>query len=120
MEDSKLKIIKEIAQNLDIGQNSYYNPKTDDLVSIPDFTYIWDEEDYNELFKLELEKVKKHKADFIKIEVLDSSKFFKIRDRFVAQLPDSQLKIDLETVLQKKKPFQNFKYRIERSDYRKT
>lgn len=52
--------------------------------------------------------------------MLDSSKSFKIINRFVTQLPDSQLKIDLETVLQKKKPFQSFKYLIEGSDYRKT
>ena len=37
---------------------------------------------------------------------------------FVEQLSDQNLKSELENVLTKKKPFQNFKYKVDHSDFR--
>ncbi|MBQ0769842.1 MAG: hypothetical protein KBT58_11155 [Bizionia sp.] len=118
MEDSKSKIIREIAQNLNCGLDSYFNSKTDEIISIPNFSQIADEEEFQEAFKADLQKVSKNKSDYIKIEVLESFESFKIMERFVNQMPENQLKSDLEIVLQNKKPFQNFKYSIENSDFR--
>jgi hypothetical protein len=39
-------------------------------------------------------------------------------ERFVEKITDQQFKSELEDILQKKKPFQNFKYLIDNSDYR--
>lgn len=39
-------------------------------------------------------------------------------ERFVNQMPENQLKLDLEKALHNKKPFLNFKYSIETSDFR--
>ena len=119
MENSKSKIIKDIAENLNCGNNCHYNFKTDEIVAIPNFSYDWDEEEFQELYKSDLERVTKHKADFIKIAVLESFESFKIMERFVNQMPENKLKSELEGILQKKKPFQNFKDLIEQSDYRK-
>lgn len=119
MEDStKSKITKEIAQNLNCGLDSYFNPKTDEIISIPNFSLIADEEEFQAAFKADLQKVSKNKSDYIKVEVLEGFESFKIMERFVNQMPENQLKLDLEKALHNKKPFLNFKYSIETSDFR--
>jgi len=118
MANSNKNIIKEIAENLDCGFNCYYNPNTNEIVTIPNFSNISDEEEFKEIIQESLEKVNKQKTDFIKIEVLESFESFKIMERFVEQITDQQFKSELEDILQKKKPFQNFKYLIDNSDYR--
>jgi len=114
----KTKITKEIAQNLNCGLDSYFNPKTDEIISIPNFSLIADEEEFQAAFKADLQKVSKNKSDYIKVEVLEDFESFKIMERFVNQMPENQLKLDLEKALHNKKPFQNFKYSIETSDFR--
>jgi inorganic pyrophosphatase/exopolyphosphatase len=79
MDNSKSNIITEIAQELDCGNDCYYNSKTNEIVSIPDFSQISDEEEFKEIFQAEL-----------------------------------------ENILQKKKPFQNFKIKIDHSDFRQS
>lgn len=111
-------IIKKIAQELDSGFNCYYNSKTDEIVAIPNFSQFSDDEDFKEAFNDSLEKVKKHKTDFIKIETLESFESFKIMELFVEQMSDQNLKAELENVLANKKPFQNFKHKVDHSDFR--
>lgn len=111
-------VIQKIAQELDSGFNCYYNSKTDEIIAIPNFSQFSDDEDFKEAFSDNLEKVENHKADFIKIETLESYESFKIMELFVEQLPDENLKSDLENVLANKKPFQNFKHKIDNSDFR--
>jgi hypothetical protein len=50
---------------LDRGFECYYNFKTDEIVAIPNFSQFSDEEDFKEVFSDSLDKVEKHKADFI-------------------------------------------------------
>ncbi|MCC1485630.1 UPF0158 family protein [Winogradskyella immobilis] len=111
-------IIKKIAQELDSGFNCYYNSKTDEIVAIPNFSQFTDDEDFKEAFSDSLEKVKKHKTDFIKIEALESFESFKIMELFVEQMSEQNLKAELENVLANKKPFQNFKHKVDHSDFR--
>lgn len=111
-------IIKKIAQELDSGFNCYYNSKTDEIVAIPNFSQFSDDEDFKEAFSDSLEKMEKHKADFIKIETLESFESFKIMELFVEQISDQNLKAELENVLANKKPFQNFKHKVDHSDFR--
>ena len=118
MENFKSKIISQIAQELDCGFDCYYNPKTDEIVTIPNFGQISDEDEFRDSFSTELNKVKKNKSEFIKIEVLESFESFKIMEYFVSQITDKQLQAELENILERKKPFQNFKKRIDISDYR--
>ena len=118
MENSQLKIINEIAQELDCGNDCYYNSKTGEIIAIPNFSNISDEDEFQECFKADLKKVKKNKADLIKIEILESFESFKIMERFIDQIPDEEFKTDLENILQRKKPFQNFKNAIDNSDFR--
>lgn len=118
MENSKLKIIKEIAQELDCGNDCYFNPKTNELITIPNFGEMLEEDEFRDTFGAELEKVKNKEAEFIKIEVLESFESFKIMERFISQITNKQLQTELENILERKKPFQNFKNRIDNSELR--
>jgi hypothetical protein len=118
MSNSIKTIISEIAQELDCGKDCYYNPKTNELITIPNFGEMLDEDEFRESFGEELKKVTKNKANFIKIKVLESFESFKIMERFIAQIADKQFQAELENILERKKPFHNFKNRIDNSDYR--
>jgi hypothetical protein len=118
MGNSKLKIITEIAQELDCGNDCYYNSKTDEIIAIPNFSNISDTDEFRECFKADLKKVKTHKSDLIKIEVLASFESFKIMERFTDKISDSEFKAELENILERKKPFQNFNNAIDNSDFR--
>ncbi|WP_240614614.1 UPF0158 family protein [Polaribacter filamentus] len=41
-------------------------------------------------------------------------------ERFIEQLNDQNLKLELQDVLQQKKPFQNFKHKIDQSNFRQS
>ncbi|QOW09583.1 hypothetical protein Q73A0000_03985 [Kaistella flava (ex Peng et al. 2021)] len=118
MENTKSKIINEIAQELDCGNECYYNPKTDEIIAIPNYSIIQDEEEFQELFHEDLEAIEKNRADLIEIDPLESSESFKIMELFVDQIADVQYKAKLEHILQERKPFQNFKNSIDNSDFR--
>ncbi len=118
MADARKEIIREIAGNLDCGCNCFYNLKSDEIVAIPNFSNFSGEDEFREMFREDIKRVEEEKANFIKFEVLTSFDSFKIRERFTAQLPDNRFKMELEVILQGKKPFQNFKHFVEGSDYR--
>jgi hypothetical protein len=118
MVNSKLNIIKGIAQELDCGNECYYNPKTNEIIAIPIFSNFSDEEEFRKYFETELKNIKKNKADLIKIKGLESFESFKIMEQFIDQMAETQFKHELKIILQKKKPFQNFKNSIDNSDCR--
>ena len=120
MDNPKQNIVNNIAQELDCGNDCYYNFKTSEILAIPNFSQIFDEEEFKESFKESLKKLEKHKADFIKIEVLESFESFKIMERFVEQITDKKLQVDLKNVLKNKKPFHNFKHKIDHSEFRQS
>lgn len=118
MNSSLSNIIREIAQELDCGFDCHYNSKTNEIVAIPSFSQFSDEEDFKEAFRESLENIEKNKTDFIKFAVLESFESFKIMERFAEQLPDKNLELELKNILTNKKPFQNFKHKIDHSDFR--
>jgi hypothetical protein len=120
MNSSHSNTIKEIAQQLDCGFDCFLNIRTNEIVTIPNFGQMMDEDDFRDAFSSELEKVNQSKTDFIKFEVLESFESFKIMERFVAELTDKNLQLELESVLANKKPFQNFKHIIDHSDFRQS
>ncbi|MFD0862548.1 UPF0158 family protein [Sungkyunkwania multivorans] len=81
---------------------------------------MMDEDDFRDAFDDELKKVNQSKTDFIKFEVLESFESFKIMERFVAELTDKNLQLELKSVLANKKPFQNFKHIIDHSNFRQS
>ncbi|WP_074539547.1 UPF0158 family protein [Cellulophaga baltica] len=113
----KPNIIREIAQELDCGFDCYYNFKTDEILTIPNSLQFTDEENFKEAFQLEFQKIQENEADYNKFEVLKSFESFKIMERFVAQISDNNFQSELDIILKKKKPFQNFKKVIDHSDF---
>lgn len=120
MDNTELNIIKRIAQELDCGFDCFYNIRTCEMVTIPNFGQMMDEDDFRDAFGAELEMVNQNKTDFIKFEVLENFESFKIMERFVAELTDKNIQLELETVLANKKPFQNFKNIIDHSEFRQS
>ncbi len=118
MGNSQKNIITEIAENLDCGSDCYYNPTTDEIVTIPNLSHMPEEKEFKAIFQADLKKIDNQKATFIKFEVLESFESFKIMERFVEQMNEQQFKSELENILQNKKPFQNFKHLIDNSNYR--
>lgn len=118
MDNSKKNIIKEIAENLDCGFDCYYNPKTNEIITIPNFEQTTDEEEFKDAFQSDINKVDEQKENFIKFEVLESFESFKIMERFTDQIGDKKFQSELDNILQNRKPFQNFKHSIDNSDYR--
>jgi hypothetical protein len=114
------QIIKQIVQNSICSEDSYYNYKTEELIAIPNSSIGFDEEEFQQIFKDKLEKIVKHKADFIKIEAIESAESFKIMELFTAQMPEIELKQILKNILQNKKPFQRFKHHIDASTFRES
>ena len=120
LDDEKQNIIKNIAQELDCGCDCYYNSNTYEIIAIPNFSQFFDEEDFKEAFHESLEKIEQQRLDFIKIEALQSFESFKIMERFVEQVPNENFKTELELILTNKKAFQNFKYKIDHSEFRQS
>lgn len=120
MDKPDQNIINEIAQQLDCRNECYFNQKTKELICIPNakLMAMGDEEYYKEVFKDDLEKVKSQKKDLIKFEVLESFESFKIMEDFKNQINDNHFKEKLNEALNRRKPFQNFKYLIDHSEYR--
>jgi len=118
LDNPKQNIVKNIAQELDCGFDCYYNSKTNEIIAIPSFSQFSDEEDFKEAFRTRLEKIEKHQSDFIKFEGLESFESFKIMELFIEQITDEKLKMELENALTNKKPFQNFKHKIDHSDFK--
>lgn len=107
LDNTDLNIIKRITQELDCGFDCFYNIRTSEIVTIPNFGQKMDEDDFHDAFGTELEKVNQSKTDYIKFEVLKSFESFKIMERFVEEFTDKNLQLELENVLSNKKPFQN-------------
>ena len=118
MGNLKQNIIKNIAQELDCGCDCYLNVKTDEVIAIPRNIYVSDHDDFTKAFEEDFTRIENNKTDFIKFDVLESYESFKIMELFVHQLTDQNLKAELGNILENKKPFQNFKNKIDQSHFR--
>tara|TARA_Y100001934_G_scaffold264970_1_gene342584 strand:- start:921 stop:1361 length:441 start_codon:yes stop_codon:yes gene_type:complete len=118
LDNIEQNIIKNIAQELDCGFDCYLNVKTNEVIAIPGISYISDLDDFEEAFEEDFTRMENNKTDFIKFDVLESFESFKIMELFVHQLTDQNLKAELGNILENKKPFQNFKNKIDQSHFR--
>lgn len=82
-------MLNEIVQEMDIGFNCYYNPKT--IVVLPvSGRKLMDEGGHNffeEICGDRFIKMKANEKDFIKIKVLESSESFKIMENLKKKFP---------------------------------
>src|SRR5690625_352482 len=120
MENAKSKIINEIAQDIHMGYDCYYNHLTDEIISIPDLDQAMDEEVIYEAFGEQIKEVTDNSDKYIKFKPLWSRDSFKIMERFADQMEDQEFQAKLYNALNRRKPFRNFKNIVDSSDYRQT
>ena len=107
--------IKEIAELLECGQQCFIHKPTGRIESHPDTTgYFFDPEPWQEL----IDKIELDWDNYMEIERMDSSESFNVMRDFVDSLAKGETKIRLENALARPKPFRNFKYEIEQSEFR--
>ena len=113
-------IINEIAQELDCGNECYFNQKTKELICLPnvDLMETAGEDYYKEMFQDDFKKIESQKKDLIKFEVLESFESFRIMEDFKNQVENDEFVEKLDQALNRRKPFQNFKNLIDNSEYR--
>ncbi len=73
-DNSKQNLIKEIAQELDCGNDCFYNIKTNEIITIPSFFETLDETEFKKIFQSDLTRIEKQKDDLIKFEVMENYK----------------------------------------------
>ena len=110
--------INEIAQNLDCGMNCFFNINTGELIDLPENYEDIDDEDAVEMFGDILEKIED--PDFKKIPVLESYESFQIMKSFVEKVENKAFEAKLQSALDGKRPFANFKNCVDNSDFRES
>jgi hypothetical protein len=110
--------IKEIAEQMDCGMRCYHNIKTNKLVFFP-ADLEFDDDYAAEFFQDDINELQNNADDYHEIEKPESRDSFQIMEDFAnsAQI-DERFRVKLQTVLELKKPFANFKTCIDNSDYR--
>lgn len=111
--------IKDIADNLSMGMKCFVHLKTKETKIIPDYdrnpdfdpeSWPADDDDLD---------IEKNPGDYLEIEAMESRDSFRVMADFVDTVDDEKLREKLIDSLQRPKPFQNFKFTIDRSgDYR--
>ena len=117
--------IKEIAENLDCGLNCYWNRKTNEILFLPEeLGYLLDDDSDesdigNQWLQEDFNLIKNNLEDIVLIEKPNSNYSFGIMEAFTDQLANKlDLKSKLHQTLERKKPFREFKFEIDNSDYR--
>ncbi|WP_158857233.1 UPF0158 family protein [Lunatibacter salilacus] len=111
------KEIEEIADNLECGMKCYYNLKTGAIRTIINFDSFGggDEEPWEE----DIKEIEDNWRDYFEFEGFESRESFRIMAGFAEEVDDKKLRQKLFDALDRRKPFQNFKWEIDNSgEYR--
>ena len=118
--DYPQEIIRNIAQEIDMGMICYLNTDTMELDSVLGSSYdAYISGDYDDMYKQVYDKVNTWEHS-ICIEPLQSWESFKIMECFIQEvIPENNgLKDRLDKAISCKHPFRNFKFLIEGSPFR--
>lgn len=118
--DHYTKIVAEMADSLIAGMVCFYNPDTNEYEDIPK-DYAFSSEEFEEITGETFESSGiKHPSwsHCITIEPMDSDESFRLMERFIYEVPDNELQNKLVHILRNHKPFANFKWQIDNSQYR--
>jgi len=105
--------IKEIAELLDCGMRCYINKETGIIKSTPDFD-SWLTDD-TEPWADELNELDENWDKYVEIERMESHESFEIMSDFAENVDSRELRENLINALNKKHPFQNFKWVVDNS-----
>lgn len=106
------KIIKEIAELLDIQEVVFLHKETHEILAYPIGDGLTDEEfDYIEQEVMKV--INTDPASYIRFDPPNSDESFEMMELFVETLKNAQLKARLLDALSSRKPFRNFRNAIQ-------
>lgn len=107
--------IREIAELLECGYQCFVHKPTGTIEYYPDtIDGLYDMQPWQEL----IDKIEENRDDYERFEKMDSSQAFRVMEDFVDSLDNDDIKKGFEHALARPKPFRNFKYEIDQSEYR--
>lgn len=105
--------IKSIAGDLQCGMMVYYNTDTGEINNIlnTEKNSFGD----NDFWYKEIRKIKKTWKNYVVFEEIETHESFRIMEDFAHSVDNNRLRDSLLDILQMKKPFANFKWKIDSS-----
>lgn len=104
--------IKELADQLDCGNKCYINKETGFIIFTPDFNSGYADE---ELWEDDINELEENWDNYVEIDRMESHESFKIMADFAENVDSRELRDSLINALNKKHPFQNFKWVVDNS-----
>lgn len=114
------KLVSEVADGLTAGFVYFVNPDTLEVEEVPQQA-LKEPEEYETMTGTTAEDLNLKYQSWekcIEIEPPASNDSFKIMELFAEKVPDANLRGKLIDVLNRRRPFANFKHLIDNSDYR--
>ena len=109
------KQIEEIAEELECGMICFYHRPTGTIESYPDSEDLFFEpEPWQDI----IDKIENDAENYDKFEKMDSTEGFRVMENFAYSLTDINFRDQILDRLEKRKPFRNFKFLVETSNYR--
>jgi hypothetical protein len=106
------KQLADMAQEIEIGMKVYINRNTYEIRSVMDWE---DSNGDTEEWENEEEKILEEWEDFAVVTKMESWEAFRVMEDFMVEVQDERMKKDLIRILEKKRPFANFKAVVESS-----
>lgn len=104
--------IKEIAEQLEVGFRAFFHKETGELIFVPK------EDEFSSMdfsgWEEELHQLKKNPMAYREVYGMEGRDGFEVMEDFADQLSDKRLQDRLYSALNKKHPFREFKYVIDR------
>lgn len=110
------KTISEIADLIDCGFICFLEKANENIEHYPKEEDLFDDEEGP--WQDVINKIEENPDDYIEIEQMDSKQSFRVMENFTEEVKSVSLQGKLANALSRPKPFQNFKYLIDDSDYR--
>jgi Xaa-Pro aminopeptidase len=104
--------IKELADQLDCGNKCYINKETGIIIFTPDFDSGYADE---ELWEDNINELEENWDKYVEIDRMESYESFEIMADFAENVDSRELRDSLINALNKKHPFQNFKWVVDNS-----
>lgn len=107
------ELIREIAQELEVGMKVFLNKDNLEIKSVPD----WDDMEMDP-WEEDLDEIDSKWTNFMEFTKMESREAFKVMEKFVVEVEDERFCDGLVRILNRKSPFANFKAEVESSSYR--
>lgn len=108
--------IKEIAELIDCGHVCFLHKKNRNIeYHLKEIDLFFDEENP---WQDVIDKVDNNLDDYIRIEQMNSNQSFQLMELFIEKVKSESFREKLINAVNRSKPFRNFKYLIDNSEYR--